>query len=338
MRDQRAVWKRGARTRIAIVIVTYNSAADVRGLLPTLEGVRAEGLDLTVVVADNGSQDETSTIVSNSPSVDVVLDLANNGYAAAINAGAEAAGAFDGLLALNADVRLRPGSVAQLAGWLRDSTVGVVAPRLITEDGAVLPSIRREPTITRAWAAAVVGGSRAGRWWNLGETDGKSEHYGKSRDIDWATGAALLISARCWRRVGRWEESFFLYSEETDYCLRARAAGFRVVYDPTAVVEHREGDMANSVLPAYRAISAVRSFGMRKSVGQTVAYAAALVANAVLRIWRAEERAALLAIVLPWTRPTPVRGLALLRPTRHTRTEPSQVHDSSSGSALVDLP
>ncbi|MCZ7627704.1 MAG: glycosyltransferase [Microthrixaceae bacterium] len=65
--------------------------------------------------------------------------------------------------------------------------------------------------------------------------------YARERDADWATGAAMLISAECLAAVGPWDESFFLYSEETDYCLRARDRGFKLRYSPKATATHIGG-------------------------------------------------------------------------------------------------
>ena len=70
--------------------------------------------------------------------------------------------------------------------------------------------------------------------------------YSSPGPTDWATGAAVLVAARCHKAIGDWDESFFLYSEETDYMLRARDAGLLTWYVPEAIAEHRGGESATS--------------------------------------------------------------------------------------------
>jgi GT2 family glycosyltransferase len=76
----------------------------------------------------------------------------------------------------------------------------------------------------------------------LGEIVSYSPVYERGADIEWATGAALAIASRARQRVGQWDESFFLYSEEVDYLARIRREGLSVRYVPSATVVHRGGD------------------------------------------------------------------------------------------------
>ena len=80
------------------------------------------------------------------------------------------------------------------------------------------------------------------------------DRYDQEQTTAWATGAALAVSPACRAAVGRWDESFFLYSEETDYALRAADAGFAVRYTPASVVAHVGGDQGRA--PRLWALSA----------------------------------------------------------------------------------
>lgn len=105
--------------------------------------------------------------------------------------------------------------------------VGISVPLLYEEDGRTLVhSLRRESSVTRALGEAVIGNRRAGRFPHLSELVTDSAAYERPTYADWATGALMALSADCLAACGPWDESFFLYSEETEYCLRARDRGF----------------------------------------------------------------------------------------------------------------
>lgn len=231
--------------RIAICVVTYNSAPLIEELTDSLR-VGTEDTDWVLIFADNASSDNTVAEISRcAPEATLIETGANIGYSGGLNAAASAAGDVDAYLILNADVRLTPGCVRTLFDTLSPS-VGIAVPRLVDGDGALIWSMRREPTLGRAWADALVGAERAGTIGTLGEIVTDPRLYTSARPTDWAEGSTQLISAACWSANGSWDESYFLYSEETDYDLRAGDAGFITMYQPAAVAQHLEGGSAAS--------------------------------------------------------------------------------------------
>jgi N-acetylglucosaminyl-diphospho-decaprenol L-rhamnosyltransferase len=84
-----------------------------------------------------------------------------------------------------------------------------------------------------------MGGRVAGLFPRLSETVGDDGSYLERHEVDWATGAAMLVTRDCAETTGPWDESFFLYSEKTNFAERARRAGFRIVYEPAARNAHR---------------------------------------------------------------------------------------------------
>ncbi|GAA4710816.1 glycosyltransferase family 2 protein [Nocardioides conyzicola] len=234
------------RERVVVVIVTFNSARVLPGLLDSLP-LGLEGADWSLVVADNDSADETVALVHRlAPGATVVEMGRNAGYAAGINAAVRAAGDFGAVLVLNPDVRLAPGCVRELLGVLDATGAGICVPRLEDSRGELILSMRREPTLLRAYADALLGAGRAGRVGALGEVVSDPGRYDVPGSPDWAEGSTQLIGAACWRACEGWDETFFLYSEETDYHLRARDRGFAVRYVPTARAVHLEGASASS--------------------------------------------------------------------------------------------
>jgi GT2 family glycosyltransferase len=265
----------------AVVIVTYNSGHCIAGLLESLPAA-APGLTLRAVVVDNGSSDDTVRVVRNHPGVTLVEPGKNLGYAGGINEGRRAAGGYSALLVLNPDVVLEKGSVTRMHAALSDPAVGVVVPALIDAEGRRFRSLRREPTLSRAIGEGLLGDRMGRRPGWLSEMVREDEAYQTSHSVDWATGAAFLIAAACDRRVGDWDERFFLYSEETDYAARARARGFRVEFLPAARAYHSgSGSGQSSALAALMAVNRIRY--MEKRRGRARAFRAAVILGELAR-------------------------------------------------------
>ena len=298
-----------APDRVAVVVVTFNSAAVVLGLLDSLQAGLG-GLESQLVVVDNDSSDDTVRIVrSAAPDATVVQTGSNRGYAAGINRGVGAVSGCAAVLVLNPDVRLGPGCVPELLAVMRRIGAGMTVPRLDDAEGELVSSRRREPTLRRALADAVLGAERAGRVADLGEVVTDPRDYQHEGPTDWAEGSTLLISAECWSAVGPWDESFFLYSEETDFALRARDAGYPTWFVPTAHAVHLQGGSAGD--PAlWRLLVAnrLRLYGRRHGAVATAAFWAVLVCREGSRavLGKRTSRAALRALLNPrYLRETP---------------------------------
>ena len=277
--------QRGGFRPLAVVIVTYASAevvADCLEALPAaLEGVG----DARVLVVDNASPDGTVDVVSRvAPEAEIVCRSSNDGFAAGVNAGLAAAQGCD-VLVLNPDVRLAPGSVAALRRGLLVPGTGISVPRLLDAAGQMYPSLRRQPTALRALAAALLGGTRVGRVPALGELVVDPAPYLRGGTAAWATGAAWLVSADCIDAVGMLDERYFLYSEETEYMLRAADHGFVVRLASAAVGTHLGGAQASS--PSLWALSVtnqVRLHRERRGVAAAGVMWLALVLSEALRL------------------------------------------------------
>ena len=282
------------RVDCGVVMVTYNSARHIEAALTSLKAA-ATGMTLRVVVVDNGSDDGTLALVRKHPDVICVEASANLGYAGGINVGREVAGDYDALLVLNPDVVLASGALREMFTALRYPSVGIVAPMLLDADGHCFPSLRREPTPMRAIGDGLLGRRLSWRPGCLSETVWNHADYLRPHAVDWATGAALLISSSCDCAVGRWDECFFLYSEEIDYAARARDAGFLIHYQPTARVWHSGGGSGHSdLLVALHAVNRIRYMEKR---GQWPRFFRALVIlHEALRFPKPNHRAALQAV------------------------------------------
>lgn len=285
---------------LTIVVITHNSEAVVGDLLDSIPAALDE-LTAEVVVVDNASSDATVAVVSGRGDCKVV-EARNDGYAAGFNLGVASSTATEALLVLNPDVRLQPCAVRRLWEALSAPEVGVAAPLVRDEDGALVPSLRREPSLGRA-----LGLSRTGLDL-LSEYVSGPEHYSVSHDVDWALGAVLLVSRQCYEAVGGWDPSYFLYSEETDFCLRARDLGYRTRFVPDAVVTHIGGGSGRSPWThTLQIVNRVRLYGRRHRTPATVLYYGLTVLSEltwVLRGHRDDSMASVTALLVPRRRPS----------------------------------
>ncbi|WP_299925705.1 glycosyltransferase family 2 protein [uncultured Nocardioides sp.] len=287
---------------VTIAVVTWNSADVLPGLVASLPA-GAGGVPWRLVVVDNDSSDDTVAVARRlCPDATVVQTGRNAGYAAGVNAALAATPDAPAVLVLNPDVRLRPGCLPALLAALDRPGTGITVPRLTDSDGALIHSMRRRPTLLRAFADALVGATLAGRWALTGEVVSDPAPYAGDASPDWAEGSTQLVSRACLDVCGPWDESYFLYSEETEFHLRAGALGFGVRYVADAGAVHLEGDSGTSPrLWALLTANRLRLFSRLSSRPRTAAYWLALVLRESSRAARGDAiaRAAVRVLVRP---------------------------------------
>ena len=288
--------------RVAVVVVMYKSRPLLTDLVASLSAGLA-GVDFELVAVDNASPDDSAELIEAiAPGTTIVRTGRNGGYAAGINAGVAAAAAHTAILVLNADVRLGTGCVAELLAGLRQPRTGIAVPRLVNADGLVIDSMRREPTVARAFGDAILGAQRAGAFPALGEVVSDRRAYECEQRTDWAEGSTQLISAECWSACGPWDESFFLYCEETEYNLRARDLGYATLYVPTAHATHLEGGSGISHgLWTMQVLNRIRLFRRRHGWLATALYWLATLIRETTRatLGRGNSRSAARALLSP---------------------------------------
>ncbi|MFF5973156.1 glycosyltransferase [Streptomyces sp. NPDC012769] len=294
---------------VVVIVVTWNSAEVLPGFLDALPA-GMKGLDWRLVVADNASSDDTVAVVrAHAPEATVVETGRNGGYAFGVNAALRAATEDDedyrAVLICNPDIRMGEGCaqtlVEALGAPLPDGgRVGIAVPLLYEEDGALIHSLRRESSLTRALGEAVLGNRRAGRFPRWSELVTAPAAYAGRTCADWATGALMALSRECVEACGPWDESFFLYSEETSYCLRARDLGLATRLEPAARATHLGGDSRVSArLWSLLVVNRVRLYRRRHGLAATAAFRGAVLLRELSRaaLGREPARAAVGALL-----------------------------------------
>ena len=243
-------WARLTAGTVSAVLVSYNSAAYLPDCVRSL---RAEGLD-EIVVVDNASSDgSVATLRAVDPGVTVLEPGANLGFGTGANLGAEET-TGDYLLILNPDTVVEPGTVKALAGALdRDHGLGAVGPRTENLDGSLYPSVRRFPDLAVAAGHAFVGLVWADNPFTRRYRMLDWDHAEAASDVDWVSGACMLVRRSAFDVVGGFDEAYFMYVEDGDLCWRLGRAGWRIGYEPGGRVLHAVA--ASSSLMPYRMIA-----------------------------------------------------------------------------------
>jgi GT2 family glycosyltransferase len=303
---------------VAAVVVTYNSASDISLLIDDLR-VAAQDRPIRLIVVDNQSSDDTVKVVRAHDDIMLVECCGNLGYGGGINAGLRLVGHCDAVLMLNPDLRMAPDTVTRLFEAAHADRVGAVVPLMLDEDGTTYPSLRREPSLTRAIGDALLGGKIHVRPGFSSEIDARSASYREAHDVDWATGAALLVPAAVAREVGDWHEEFFLYSEETDYFRRIREIDRPIRFVPSAVVKHRgAGSGTSPELAALMAVNRIRYVELHHAPAYSALFRAVVALAEAVRSYDAIHRRTLAVILnrrrwqeLPQvTKPIPAQQLS----------------------------
>ena len=210
---------------VSVVIVNWNTPGLLADCLRSLR--RCGGVTSEVIVVDNGSTDGSPDLVrKHFPEVRLIANENNLGFAKANNQGfAAACGRY--LLVLNSDTVVPADAPARLVAYAdAHPDAGMVGPRLLNADGSLQWSSADLPTLPRELLGVL--GRRRRR---LPGTDAAFA-------VGWLAGACILVRRAAWEQVGGFDEAFFMYSEDTDWCRRMHAAGWGVVYLADVSVTH----------------------------------------------------------------------------------------------------
>lgn len=224
--------------KLSIVILNYKSQGHLRQGLRFLRSYNFP-FEIEITVVDNGSKDQSGEVTAREyPGATYIKLPLNRGYSYGNNVGLrQATGDF--IMILNPDTSLTPGAVEALVNYLQQHpTVGLVAPKLINPDGstqlsgALLPSFLI-PLWRRSWLGNLPGPKQTLQKFFIKEWDRTT-----SREIGWALGACFMIRRSALEDVGLFDERFFLYFEDVDYCRRMWEKSWAVHYVAEAEIIH----------------------------------------------------------------------------------------------------
>lgn len=226
---------------LSIILVNWNTREILRNCLTSIY-THTSGLSFEVFVVDNGSSDGSVQMVKNCfPQVLLLANSDNKGFAAANNqALALAKGEY--VLLLNSDTYLLDNSLLKVIEFARQHPeAGLFGCRVLNADGTLQPTCFQYPSLlnlflqtfylSKLFPKSRFFGRERMTWWDRNDV----------REVEVITGCFLLVRAEVIRQIGLLDESFFMYGEETDWCYRARRAGWKLLFTPEARIVHLGG-------------------------------------------------------------------------------------------------
>lgn len=237
---------------VSIVIPVFNNWRYTYACLQAVRERSGEGIPYEVIVADDGSRDDTYKMLKRIKGIHIILNKINLGFLRNCNnAATQARGRY--LLLLNNDTEVQDGWLEPLVKVFESfDNVGMVGSKLLYSNGQLQE------------AGGIIWNDGTG--WNFGRGDdpGKPE-YNYVREVDYCSGASILIRKELWNKLGGFDEQFKpIYCEDSDLAFQIREAGYRVFYQPESRVVHHEGIVSGtdpgSGLKRYQALNLEKLF------------------------------------------------------------------------------
>ena len=229
---------------VSVVVVTYHNAADIAQCLEAVQKAELHLL-MEVIVVDNASGDDTVTVArSAAPDATIIEQSANVGFARGCHAGANVAKG-DWLLFLNPDAFIAPEAIDALLDCALDHPpTAIVGGRFLNEDGTVDPRSwwgRPSPWSALCFALGLSTLLPGNRFFDAESPRPWTSDPEETRVAPVVSGALMLVKRDLWDELGGFDQTFFIYGEDADFCLRAAAVGRQPMVTARAVCHHPGG-------------------------------------------------------------------------------------------------
>jgi len=248
---------------LSIIIVNYNSSGFLKNCLESLLNSK-DAVEKEIIVIDNASSNGSINFVKSSfPSVKLIENKKNYGFAKANNIGAMAARS-EFMLFLNPDTVIQKYALEKMVNFMEQNAgAGAVGPKLLYPDGSLQCSCRnfynlRTILLRRTVLGKVFPHSRLLQYHLMSDWN-----HNQIQEVDWVLTACLMIRREVLEKTGYFDEKYKMYFEDVDLCYRVRKAGYKVFYYPDAVVVHhhqRESAKKFSKKTIWHIQSAIRFF------------------------------------------------------------------------------
>lgn len=230
-------------TKVAVIIVNWNLKEDTLECLTSLGNLDLKNIELQTIVVDNGSTDgSVEAIKKKFPKTNIIVSKKNLGFTGGNNLGIAQAlkDKADYIWLLNNDTVVGKEALRELIKVFKDN-VGIVGSKIYFYEGREFHNERYQP------------GERGKVIWYAGGFIDWQNMYGSHRGVDavdigqfsepvetdFVTGCSMIVFAKVFEKIGKLDEKFYLYLEDLDFCLRAKRAGFKLVFSPKSIVWHK---------------------------------------------------------------------------------------------------
>ena len=236
--------------KLSILIPTLNVCQMLKACLESIKQFTPDGT-YEIIIADNASSDGTLEMLeANFPDIRVLASDKNEGFTKPVNRLLkEARGGF--IVLLNPDTLLIEDVFSPQLDWLAENRqAGICIPKVLNSDGTFQAQSKRGD----AKPAAVFG-----YFLRLGKLFPQNRALNsylmswldedEIAEVDAVSGSCMIIRRECWEEVGDFDETFFAYQEDSDYCIRARKAGWKVMFVPISSIIHYGGQGGSGARP-----------------------------------------------------------------------------------------
>jgi len=266
---------------LSIIIVSWNSRDVLKDCLSSIYKSRFNS-EYEIIVVDNGSSDNSAEMVEKQfPHVKLIKNKENVGYARANNqAIKESKGRY--VLLLNPDTIILDNAIEKMVGFMsKNRAVGILGPKIFSSDGSLQISCYRFYSLSNLFLTNILF-AKLGKCWFYRNFD-----YNQTKEVDMVTGACILTREEMIKDIGLLDEMFFMYSEDSDWCFRAKKKKWKVVYYPEAEIIHIGGASSRNIqeemdVEAYQ--SQIRFFNKHFSKTKAMAMKTLLFAGVLLRV------------------------------------------------------
>jgi GT2 family glycosyltransferase len=232
---------------LSIVIVNFNSGSYLADCIKSITDSNID-FDYEIIVVDNASSDDSLTTSKRLfPDIKYIENPDNRGFGKANNQGIDLArGKY--VLIQNPDTLVNGTAIRDMVAYAgKNKDIGIMSAKLLNKDGTLQWSIHNYPDVlTVLFEGLFLHRLFPGLSRRIGLTVHDKRIYDASRDVDWITGAIMLVDTEAIKTVGKFDERFFLYVEEVDWCYRMRKQGWRVHYFAEAGFTHYLGNSKGS--------------------------------------------------------------------------------------------
>ncbi len=212
--------------KISVVILNYCVAE--LAIKSVLSVKRSTYKNIEIIVVDNNSGDDIGERLKDFPEVDFIQSKDNSGYSGGNNLGIKKAllNGADYIFILNSDATVESEAIASLVEAAEEGVGDLLGPKILF------------PESKSIWYAGGIFDRNNVLGKHRGVDEKDEGQYDKIEETDYVTGAALFVKAQVFEKIGLLDEKYFLYYEDSDFCFRAKSAGFKVSYVPKALVYH----------------------------------------------------------------------------------------------------
>lgn len=241
---------------LSISIINWNTGDYLKKCLQSIEE-NVEGISYEAIVVDNNSSDGSIDMIRNCfPKIKLIENRTNLGFSRANNqAIKKAAGRY--ILLLNPDTLVLDKAIVKMIDFMEQhSNTGIIGCKLLNEDGSVQMSCRTFPTLNSLFHTFTGLDTKFPKSPILSHHIMSYWNHDEIREVDWVSGACLIVRHAVIKQIGLLDEQFFMYYEDLDYCRRARQKGWRIYYLPEAQIIHYR---AKSTILFYEEMESISS-------------------------------------------------------------------------------